>query len=420
MNDWALTLLLLTAFLNALGGVLAWSAKLWWSREHTAAKQAQIDNLKSQIEKLAEAKDETIRAKQAQIDALLVYVNELKDFTPMKVREYFLSVKEQLEEYIDVLEKDLQEAQNDIEDLQRQTEDEHAKAVASSEVIKQIEGEHKVLVAHESDLESQLKELEAQYSASQQALSLIETQQSLSSIKGLREYWDRKAEMSVLAMFPSDWHGSVDEFVAENDRLMALVMQLLIRLLDAKPNEVARDGCRHILEVGVGRGDLTILLLPETLKRGDRYSGIDVSERMREITFSRLAAIGIDGKDNANITDGLATRLTRKRDNPFEPNSIWLVIWGKLGEHLTRRSEWITALEEVKRVLEPGGYFLLYEPLQDLNEQYKAKPRKHRWTYIRSQKDYEDALLPMELLETATCNFGKEVYMIALWQKPKD
>jgi predicted RNase H-like nuclease (RuvC/YqgF family) len=81
------------AIASALAAVLAWAAKLWWAREYAAAK------------------DETIRAKDAQIERLSGEIHSLREMTPMRIREYFLSVKQQLEEYNERLQEQLKTSQ---------------------------------------------------------------------------------------------------------------------------------------------------------------------------------------------------------------------------------------------------------------------------------------------------------------------
>ena len=78
--SWMLWIYAFAAIASSLAAVLAWAAKLWWSKEFGAAK------------------DEIIRAREAQIGLLESEVQNLKELTPMKIREYFLSVKVQLEE----------------------------------------------------------------------------------------------------------------------------------------------------------------------------------------------------------------------------------------------------------------------------------------------------------------------------------
>ncbi len=80
--------------LSILAAILAWLAKLRWSKEYAAAK------------------DETIRAKDAQIDALKQQIENLKDLTPNKLREYFESTRTSLEEYIEKLKIQLREAKD--------------------------------------------------------------------------------------------------------------------------------------------------------------------------------------------------------------------------------------------------------------------------------------------------------------------
>lgn len=80
--------------LSLLAAILAWLAKLRWSKEYAAAK------------------DETIRAKDAQIDALKQQIENLKDLTPDKLREYFESTRTSLEEYIEKLKMQLSEAKD--------------------------------------------------------------------------------------------------------------------------------------------------------------------------------------------------------------------------------------------------------------------------------------------------------------------
>lgn len=94
--NWSLLIYAIAALASALAAVLAWAAKLWWAKEFGAAK------------------DEIIKAKEAQIELLKNEVQNLKDLTPMKIREYFLSVKAQLEEYNNLLQQQLNDAQAEI------------------------------------------------------------------------------------------------------------------------------------------------------------------------------------------------------------------------------------------------------------------------------------------------------------------
>lgn len=87
----------ITALASAVAAILAWVAKLRWAKEYSAAK------------------DETIKAKDAQIETLKNEIQNLRELTPMKLREYFLSVKEQLEEYNDKLQEELKTAYVEIE-----------------------------------------------------------------------------------------------------------------------------------------------------------------------------------------------------------------------------------------------------------------------------------------------------------------
>ncbi len=78
--------------------ILAWIAKLRWSKEFALAKNA------------------TIVTKDAQIEQLKDHIKVLQEMTPMKVREYFISVKEQLEEYIEKLESHISDLENQLKD----------------------------------------------------------------------------------------------------------------------------------------------------------------------------------------------------------------------------------------------------------------------------------------------------------------
>lgn len=86
MSEW---LYLGTSLASALAAVLAWAAKLWWGKEHIAAK------------------NETIAAKESQIELLGREIEMYRELTPMKIREYFVSVRTQLEEQIDALKEEL-------------------------------------------------------------------------------------------------------------------------------------------------------------------------------------------------------------------------------------------------------------------------------------------------------------------------
>jgi response regulator RpfG family c-di-GMP phosphodiesterase len=91
--DWTVLFSLLTSLLSAIAAVLAWAAKLRWSKEYAAAK------------------DEVIKAKEAQIELLKNQIEAFRELSAPKIREYFVSVKTQLEEYIDLQKSQIEDAQ---------------------------------------------------------------------------------------------------------------------------------------------------------------------------------------------------------------------------------------------------------------------------------------------------------------------
>lgn len=87
---------LVTALFSSIVAILAWVAKIRWSKE------------------FSDAKDEIIRAKESQIASLENEVRFLHELSPMKIREYFLSVRSQLEEIIDDKEVQLRKFKDEL------------------------------------------------------------------------------------------------------------------------------------------------------------------------------------------------------------------------------------------------------------------------------------------------------------------
>lgn len=79
--------------LSLIGACLAWIAKLRWSKEFEQAKNA------------------VIQSKDAEIAQLKSQIEMLGELNSVKLRESYLRMKEQLEEYIDELKSDLSAAE---------------------------------------------------------------------------------------------------------------------------------------------------------------------------------------------------------------------------------------------------------------------------------------------------------------------
>jgi chromosome segregation ATPase len=119
-------LLAITAAINAAAAVLAWVAKIRWSKEYKEAKEAQIDLL-----------DREIRS--------------LRELNPPVVRESFIAMREQLEDYNDTLKVELEEKDKAIVQLR-------ASGKKHVEQLSELESERDQLATFTEKLEDQLEE----------------------------------------------------------------------------------------------------------------------------------------------------------------------------------------------------------------------------------------------------------------------
>lgn len=85
---------------SLIGAILAWIAKIRWSNEYKIAK------------------DEIIKSKDSLITQLKETVQFYKDMTPMKIKEYFDTVKKQLEDYNLLLSEQLESAKKEIAEME--------------------------------------------------------------------------------------------------------------------------------------------------------------------------------------------------------------------------------------------------------------------------------------------------------------
>ncbi len=159
----------ITIVASVIAAILAWVAKLKWSKEFAAAKDEVIKALNAQLA----AKDDTISAVKAQlvvkeeiIKSKDNEIDNLRDLTPMKLREYFTSVKTQLEEY--------------NEELKNQLEISRAELEKKKELLQKILPENKAnetkireLDDSRSELNNKIIKLESEIEQEQETLNSI-------------------------------------------------------------------------------------------------------------------------------------------------------------------------------------------------------------------------------------------------------
>ncbi|MFA7062139.1 MAG: hypothetical protein WC156_15140 [Pedobacter sp.] len=128
------------ALLSVAAAIFAWIAKLRWSKEYTDTKNAEIENIKTQVE-----------TKNAEIFFLKSQLELQKEFTSTKLREHFLSTKEELEKIIDEQKMKLSETKAKLQSIS----DENARLRNSDNentILNHAVNNSKISIIHKSDL----------------------------------------------------------------------------------------------------------------------------------------------------------------------------------------------------------------------------------------------------------------------------
>jgi hypothetical protein len=120
--SWHEVLAWVLVFLNVILAIVAWSAKLWWSKEYKAAKEAQIKLLEAQVK-------------------------QLQDLTPMKLQDYVKASTDMLTKYNNQLEDERRKVQEDLEKSRTQLKEALEKGGLADARISELEEQTKVLTA---------------------------------------------------------------------------------------------------------------------------------------------------------------------------------------------------------------------------------------------------------------------------------
>ena len=161
---------LVASLASAVAAILAWVAKIRWSDEYSRAKDETIkakDTLievkDAQLQTLITNKDEIIKAKEEQIKVLEREVHSLNELTPMKIREYFLSVREQMEEYNTLLQAQLEAAHKELSLRKIEIAELLEKGEKSASEIEKLDKERQSIAEAAATLENQLSELQQKF-----------------------------------------------------------------------------------------------------------------------------------------------------------------------------------------------------------------------------------------------------------------
>lgn len=171
-------------------------------------------------------------------------------------------------------------------------------------------------------------------------------------------------------------------FAAEEFILRSAVLKTIEYLVGLR-----RKPSLRILEVGIGGGFLIDTLLQ---KEKLDYMGLDISPAILTYHMRRLTATYPDILKR--LCFGSVTHLTKQFDDilpvdapeqtTFKKNTFDLVV---CGEVLHRVEDWPTALDEIQKVLRPGGVLIGYEPLRE-NNNFDVSPTG---AVLKGSSDYQ-------------------------------
>ena len=114
--DWAYAI---AAIASSVAAILAWAAKLRWSKEYREANDRIIASKDAEINALKTAAAELRQSKQDQIDNLKEQITSFKDLNPTMLKEWSSSIAEHFELLAKALESKLRRADEEIKERER-------------------------------------------------------------------------------------------------------------------------------------------------------------------------------------------------------------------------------------------------------------------------------------------------------------
>ena len=117
------------SILSLIAIIISWIVKLKWSNQFKEAKQAEIETLERGVQTLTDTKDaqiETLRqqvknitvTKDALIETLRQQVQTYKEFTPDRIKKFYVNIKDMFENNIVEHEKTIEKMKKRILSLE--------------------------------------------------------------------------------------------------------------------------------------------------------------------------------------------------------------------------------------------------------------------------------------------------------------
>lgn len=145
---------------SVIGAILAWTAKIQWSKEFREAKEAQISTLENNIKALQLAQEQRLKAKDEQIQTLNEKLKLLQDMTSEKTSQFFQFTKLTLEAYNNELSSKVKELEKAVEEKQQQIESLTPDQVEYQQKIEDLERQVSITQETIVDLETQRRTLD--------------------------------------------------------------------------------------------------------------------------------------------------------------------------------------------------------------------------------------------------------------------
>ncbi len=142
--DWTFWLLIVTALLNAIASLLAWAAKLRWSKEYS------------------DAKDERLKARDDKIATLQLHIDHLKELSPANLKDHIAGITEIQERRVNSLKGQLEVTASELQELQSkiQREENKEEPQANFAIISGLEEERTKLENRIATLQSHIEQVQ--------------------------------------------------------------------------------------------------------------------------------------------------------------------------------------------------------------------------------------------------------------------